>query len=209
MNPVFRGPISIRERRSPVILAAVHGDPDALAAVLSAARPQIFRWVFARIRDLDDAEDVTQLVLLRLYSRLSVFRGDSLLSSWLYRVTMNELSGFLRKKAREEAHSQRWSRREWGEATPPPEGEAIDHARAAEAVKELAMDLPPLQRASFQMVDVDGFRPCEAAEELGRTQTTIRSSLCRARQKIRELVEQCRRELVEDWLEPVGLDQAG
>jgi DNA-directed RNA polymerase specialized sigma24 family protein len=77
--------------------------------------------------------------------------------------------------------------------------ERIDHERTAGIVKDMAQALPPLQQAIFHLVDVDGFRPCEAARQLGRTQTTIRSGLCRARQKIRELVQRCRAELVEDW----------
>lgn len=197
-------PVSIRVRTSPVISAAVRGDPEALSDVLSAARPQVYRWTLAKTGDVDDAEDVTQMVLLRLYSRLSAFKGESLLSSWLYRITANELSGFFRKRAREQEYSRRWWESRGREPAPPIALETIAHRQSASVVKEMARDLPPLQQATFQLVDVDGLRPCEAAKELGRTQTTIRSTLCRARKKVRELVEQCRAELVQDWVEEFG-----
>ena len=154
MTQIPTGPVSIRERHSPVIDDAVRGDPEALSAVLAAARPMVYRWALARTKDQDDAEDVTQLVLLRVYSRLSVFRGDSLLSSWLFRVTINELSGFFRKEAREQTHSRRWGETQLGEVHPPPTVDAIDHARTAGVVKDMAQSLPPLQQAAFQLVDV-------------------------------------------------------
>lgn len=201
--------ISIRTRHSPVIDDAVRGDPEALSAVLAVARPMVYRWVLARTKDVDDAEDVTQMVLLRVHSRLSVFRGDSLLSSWLYRVTINELSGFFRKEAREQVHSRRWGETQVGEVSPPPTVDAIANARAAGMVRDVAENLPPLQQAAFQLVDVDGLRPCEAARELGKTQTTIRSSLCRARRRIRALVEECQNELARDWLELHGMEGLG
>jgi RNA polymerase sigma factor (sigma-70 family) len=91
-----------------------------------------------------------------------------------------------------------------GSGVAKPDPERVDRQRAAGAVRDAAETLPPLQQAAFQLVDLDGMKPCEAARELGKTQTTLRSSLCRARKKIRELVEECRRELVTDWMEDHG-----
>lgn len=191
----------IQERHSPLISAAAEGNPEALSAVLHAARPIVYQWAVSRTRDLDDAEDVTQLVLLRLYTGLPAFRGESRLSSWLFRVTVNEISGFCRRRAREQAQAHRWSEAQapiFHQDTIP---DRIDDRRAVGAVCDAASALPPLQQAAFRLVDLNGLKPCEAARELGKTQTTLRSSLCRARRKIRELVEECRRELITDLRE--------
>jgi RNA polymerase sigma factor (sigma-70 family) len=184
----------IRERRSPLISQAARGNPEALETLLHAARPMVYQWALSRTQDLDDAEDVTQAVLLRLFLRLSAFRGESLLSSWIYRVTTNEISGFFRRRAREQDQARLWSESQAHTTYPDSYPDRIDNQRAAGAVRDAASALPPLQQAAFRLVDLDGLRPCEAARELGKTQTTVRSSLCRARRKIRELVEECRRE---------------
>jgi RNA polymerase sigma-70 factor (ECF subfamily) len=198
MMATSSGAALIRERRSPLITQATQGNPEALSLLLETARPVIYRWALSRTHDVDDAEDVTQLVLLRLYTRLPTFRGESRLSSWLFRVTANEISGFCRKRARERDHARRWTEAEFGTRVTRPDTDRLDREKAAGAVRDAADSLPPLQQAAFRMVDLDGMRPCEAARELGKTQTTVRSSLCRGRRKIRELVEECRRGLVQD-----------
>lgn len=192
---------ALRERRSPLVADAVGGDPEALSSLLEIARPVVLQWASTRTRDPDDAEDVTQLVLLRLYSKLSTFRGDSCLSSWLYRVTVNEASGFGRRKSRHQTQARLWKEMGEIEWVTEEDSNRIDLQRLAAAAREAASGLPYLQQTAFQLIDVDGYRPCEAARELGRTQTTIRSTLCRARKKIRELVEECHRELAREYLE--------
>ncbi len=192
---------TLQEQRSPLVADAVGGDPDALSALLEMARPVVLQWASVRTRDPDDAEDVTQLVLLRLYSKISTFRGDSSLSSWLYRVTVNEASGFSRRKSRDQTQAKMWKELGGQESTSQPDTTCIDSLRLATAVLEAASDLPSLQQMAFHLVDLNGLRPCEAARELGRTQTTLRSTLCRARKKIRELVEGCHRELAREYWE--------
>lgn len=182
-------------RTSPVLLDAVQGDPEALSTLLGAARAVVHRWALVRIQDPDDAEDITQMVLLKLYSKLPTFRRESNLSSWLFRITVNEVSGLCRRRKREEAKANAWVESGLCPSTCKPDLERIDRAKTARRIRHASGSLPPLQLAAFQLVDLDGLRPCEAARELGRTQGNIRSSLCRARRKIRELVAEARKEL--------------
>jgi RNA polymerase sigma-70 factor (ECF subfamily) len=182
-------------RTSPVLLDAVRGDPEALATLLKAARTVVHRWALLRTQDPDDAEDITQLVLVKLYSRLPSFRREANLSSWLFRITVNEVSGLCRRQMREAAKANAWVESGLCPSTYNPDPEYLDRAKTARKIRQASVTLPPLQFAAFQLVDLEGLRPCEAAEELGRTQGNIRSSLCRARRRIRELVLEARKEL--------------
>lgn len=188
----------LRERPSPLVAEASQGDPRAVSILLTAARSVIHDWARVKTRDPDDAEDVTQMVLVKLFTRLHKFRGDSRLTSWLYRITLNEVSGFYKKRESERKKALTWFESGIGSQVAHQDPDRIDLDRIVAGIKEAATRLPPLQASVFRMVDLDGLRPCEAAEELGTTQTNTRSSLSRARKKIRELVEQARRELVED-----------
>lgn len=183
----------VGSRTSPVLLNAVRGDPKALATLLEAARTVVHRWALVRIQDPDDAEDITQLVLLKLHSKLPAFRRESKLSSWLFRITANEVAGLCRSRMREKAKADAWVKSGLCASTCTPDPERIDRARAVRTICHASGTLPPLQLAAFQLVDLDGLRPCEAAKELGRTQGNIRASLCRARKKIRELVAGARK----------------
>ena len=184
-------------RTSPVLLDAVKGDPEALGTLLENARAVIHRWALVRIQDPDDAEDITQMVLLKLHSRLSNFRGESKLSSWLYRITVNEVAGLYRRRLREKARTDAWVQSGLCPSTCNPDPERIDRERTARWIRHASGDLSPLQLAAFQLVDLEGLRPCEAAKELGRSQGNIRASLCRARKKIRALVVEAHRDLAE------------
>ncbi len=192
------------ETHSPLISDAVAGDTEALSALLTYARPVVYQWALYKTQDPDDAEDVTQDVLLRVHKGISSFRGQSKLSSWLYRITANESVVLMRKESRR-GQSMGLSALDWyGVVSDPSQNERIHNAQTCGLVRNVACALPPLQLAAFRLVDLDGLRPCEAAEVLGRTQTTVRSSLCRARKRIRELVQQARAELSEDHAQRAG-----
>jgi RNA polymerase sigma-70 factor (ECF subfamily) len=183
---------TLEERYSPTVAGAAEGDPDALSHLLESARPVVYRWAAARVKNHDDAEDVTQLVLLRLYANLTSFRGESRLSSWLYRVTVNEAAGYHRRESRYRDVIFMWTESESLSFGEKPKPDRIDDQRTVTAVREAASKLPPHQKSAFSLVDLHGLRPCEAARRLGKTQSAIRSNLCRARQKIRDLVAECR-----------------
>jgi RNA polymerase sigma-70 factor (ECF subfamily) len=186
------GPIRanlLGQRRSPLIRKASHGEPAALSLLLEEARPLVFAWAVQRVDDPDDAEDVTQRVLLRLWKGISAFRGESRLSSWLFRITANESSALHRDERRRSRFLGVQSPGVGAERSNLSELERIHLLQACGKVRSVACALPPLQLAAFRLVDLDGLTPCEAAKALGRSQANIRSSLCRARQRIRELVE--------------------
>ena len=186
------------ESQASLIAEASKGDSMSLSTLLREARSVVFDWMAVKAQDLDDAEDITQLVLLRLYTGLPKFRGESKLSSWLYRISEHEISGYYGRRARERRIRSSWHDAGFPPAFVGPEPEQIDRDRLAEAIQEAAEALPPLQLSVFERVDLCGMRPCEAARELGTSQTNTRSALSRARTKIRELVRQARKELVED-----------
>jgi RNA polymerase sigma-70 factor (ECF subfamily) len=173
------------------------GGAEALAFLLEHVRPAIYQWATARTRDRDDAEDVTQLVLVRLWTGLPNFRRESRLAGWIYRITMNEAFGHRRRHRIRELKDREWAA-EVVETLMPSDSGTYDGEALEPVVRDMACALPPLQQAAFRLVDLDGMRPCEAAKALGRTETNTRSSLCRARKKIRNLVRQARRALVED-----------
>ena len=201
-NPegVLTGAGLLAEWRSPLIREASTGDPAALSTLLEQARLLVYGWALQKTDDPDDAEDVTQIVLLRLWSSISSFRGESKLSSWLYRITANEVLALRRKERRWSCSVGVHKLEEGAASSIPSEPERIHLVQACGVVRNVACALPPLQLAAFRLVDLDGLRPCEAARALGRTQANIRSSLCRARQKIRELVQEAQGELAEDLL---------
>ena len=65
------------------------GDDEALGDLADAYAGKIHQLAFRYLRNKEDAEEVTQDVLYKVYRKVGAFRGDAALSSWIYRITFN------------------------------------------------------------------------------------------------------------------------
>src|SRR5437879_13298362 len=82
------------------------GDEGALADLADAYSAKIYQLAFRYLRNKEDAEEITQDVLFKVYRKVGAFRGDAALSSWIYRITFNAAMSRLRtaqyQRARDE-----------------------------------------------------------------------------------------------------------
>ena len=72
-------------------------DEHALAELASTYGQKIFQLAFRCMRNHEDAEEVVQDVLLKVFRKIDAFRGDSALSSWIYRITFNTAMSRMRR----------------------------------------------------------------------------------------------------------------
>src|SRR5919109_5087269 len=72
------------------------GDSSAVADLASVYGPRIHQLAFRYVKNWEDAEEVTQDVLMKVYRKIDAFRGDAALSSWIYRITFNTAMSRLR-----------------------------------------------------------------------------------------------------------------
>src|SRR5262247_144760 len=72
------------------------GDQGALEDLADAYSSKIYQLAFRYLRNKEDAEEVVQDVLYKVYRKVDSFRGDAALSSWIYRITFNAAMSRLR-----------------------------------------------------------------------------------------------------------------
>src|SRR3954453_13277304 len=72
------------------------GDEQALADLADEFGTKIYQLAFRYLRNKEDAEEVTQDVLFKVYRKVDAFRGDAALSSWSYRIAANAAMSRLR-----------------------------------------------------------------------------------------------------------------
>src|SRR5262247_2061908 len=72
------------------------GDAKALGDVADTYSSKIYQLAYRYLRNKEDAEEVTQDVLFKVYRNAGDFRGDAALSSWVYRITFNTAMSMLR-----------------------------------------------------------------------------------------------------------------
>src|SRR5689334_25216966 len=72
-------------------------DPSAVAELSNSYGSKVYQLAFRYLKNREDAEEVAQDVLLKVYQKIDAFRGDSALSSWIYRITFNAAMSRLRE----------------------------------------------------------------------------------------------------------------
>ena len=82
------------------------GDEHALGELADAYSSRIYQLAFRYLRNKEDAEEVTQDVLFKVYRKVGAFRGDAALSSWIYRITFNAAMSRLRTAAYQRAQEE-------------------------------------------------------------------------------------------------------
>jgi RNA polymerase sigma-70 factor (ECF subfamily) len=134
-----------------------------------------------------EAEDLTQEVFIQLFRKIGSFRGDSAFSTWLHRLTVNQvLMHFRRRSVKNEKTSEDGEIPEQivsGTAN-PNKMFVLDRLALSKAIEQL----PPGYKKVFILHDVEGYEHEEIARMLKLSVGTSKSQLHKARLKLRGLL---------------------
>jgi RNA polymerase sigma factor (sigma-70 family) len=165
---------------------ASSGDDSAFTTLVTRFQPAVFRWALIFASDPDEAEDITQEVFVRTYRELGQYRSDGPLDAWLYRITRRAATQMRRTRKRRGRLALSPAAQPLRDVYTTDPGGRVDRERAASVIRELFAELPRRQREIFDLVDLQGFSPAEAAERTGRKPVSVRANLFKARKAIRE-----------------------
>ena len=163
------------------------GDPAAFEAVYRAHAGRLFGLVSRMLGSAPEAEDVLQEIFITAHRKLSSFRGDSSLGTWLYRIAVNHCLDHLRSRgARMASVTESLDREDAREpaATAPAIPTGISRIDLERAIAQL----PPGCRAAFVLHDVEGRDHQEVARALGISEGTSKSQVHKARMRLRVLL---------------------
>lgn len=172
------------------------GDERALAELAALYGNKIFQLALRHLRNHEDAEEVVQDVLLKVFRKIEMFRGDSALSSWIYRITFNtSMSRLRRTKA---ARVAEVTELEIGGGSGDDLAASIDPAdwsaiadeellrrQLRERFQEAVVELPAIYRDPVILRDVEGLTTEEASSRLRVKDQTLKSRLHRGRLLLR------------------------
>ena len=164
-----------------LIEACRRGEARAMEMLYHQFKRRVFG-MGHRIVGPNDAEEVAQEVFVRVFRGLANFRGDSALSTWIYRLTVNAaLSHLARRGRRQEVSDENIPDMP---ATPEVERDPGLAAR----IEACMQQLPPGYRAILVLHDVEGLSHEECAAILECRVGTCKSQLHKARGRMRELL---------------------
>mgnify|MGYP001473406134 CR=1 FL=1 len=182
-----------------LIRRAQKGEPGALEDLIRRHYGLIHRWALVKTGDADDAEDVTQRVLIQLFKKLGSFRGRSSFKSWLYRITSNAAGEFHRRQGAREKAVSKWDEKQGRESAEPEVLRRIGGSEAVEVARAFFSELPERLREVFDLVELQGYTATEAAEMLVMSPSTVRVHLLRARRTLRTRIMEQHPALAEDF----------
>jgi RNA polymerase sigma-70 factor, ECF subfamily len=173
-----------------LVKRAQHGDSEAFAALFHAHKGRVYSICMRMTNNTAQAEDLTQDAFLQVFRKLSTFKGNSALSTWLYRIAVNTVLMHFRKKALkqislDEPSSQdaKQVRREYGSRDGRLSG-SVDRITLTRAIK----DLPAGYRKIFLLHEVEGYEHQEIAKLLDCSVGNSKSQLHKAKLRIREFL---------------------
>lgn len=181
---------NISESSSDLMLAqsATKGNMFAFEELYNRHHRRVYSLCLRMLQNTHEAEDLTQEVFIQLYRKIGSFRGDSAFTTWLHRMTVNQVLMHFRKRTVKFEKTT-----EEGE-TPEQVVIGTGNQDKMPIVDKIALDsaialLPDGYKKVFVLHDVEGYEHEEVARILGCSVGTSKSQLHKARLKMRKLLQ--------------------
>ena len=167
---------------------AAQGDMAAFEEIYKRHHRRVYSICLRMLQNASEAEDLTQDVFIQLYRKISSFRGDSAFTTWLHRMTVNQVLMHFRKRTVKYEKTT-----EEGE-TPDQIVSGTGNPHKMQIVDKIALDnaieqLPTGYKNVFVLHDVEGYQHGEIATMTGVAEGTSKAQLFRARRLLREALE--------------------
>ena len=162
-----------------------HDAPGAFELLYRQHAPRLFG-LACRLVGRQEAEDLLQEIFLAAHRKMALYKGESSLGTWLFRLATNQCLDYLRSRRARLALLTDTIAEEPG-ATGTSAGAILGVVDRMDLERALAA-LPPGCRAVFVLHDIEGCEHREIAEALGVSDGTSKSQLHKARMKLRALL---------------------
>jgi RNA polymerase sigma-70 factor (ECF subfamily) len=168
--------------------AAGQGDMGAFEQLYERHNRRVYSLCLRMTQNIAEAEDLAQEVFIQLFRKIGSFRGESAFTTWLHRLTVNQVLMHFRKRS---VKLERTT--EEGE-TPVQIVRGTENPNSMRVIDRISLDsalkqLPPGYRSVFVLHDIEGHEHDEIGKILGVAVGTSKSQLHKARMKLRKLLK--------------------
>ena len=181
--PPSNRPETDRAAEAALVARTLRGDAAAFEEIYRRHSSRVYTLASRLTGSLADGEDLLQEIFLLVHRKLSTFKGEAALGTWIYRLATNCCLDFVRSRQ----HREREATDPLEETTPPFRPSGVLRVERLDLERAMAR-LPPGYRAAFVLHDVEGFEHHEVAEILGIAEGTSKSQVHKARLRLRELL---------------------
>ena len=154
----------------------------------------VYNTAISIVQNEEDAEDITQDVFIRLYENIDGFREEAQLSTWIYRITINQALDFEKRKKRQKRGGLIkkifFVREEEEPVNFNHPGVLLDNKEKAAVLFQAIKKLPTNQRVAFTLHKIEGLSYKEVAGIMNISLYAAESLLLRARNGLKKILEQ-------------------
>ncbi len=168
-----------------------HKDDREFQEIYNTFHAKIRRYL-ARLAGEDEAEDLTQEVFLKVSRALHNFKGNSQLSTWIYRIATNTAIDKLREKSRESIDPGNDlygpAKKEVEQVVEPSASaeQAVIKKEMNNCIRDIVESLPENYRVALSLSELEGFSNGEIAEITGTSIENVKIRLHRARRELKK-----------------------
>lgn len=154
-------------------------------------KARVFNTCLGLVKNFEDAEDLTQEVFIEVYEKLSGFRGESSLQTWIYRIAVNKSLQYIRSKNAKKRSGEivDLSETSLGSETFDHPGVKMENRELARVLFLMIDRLPENQRLAFTLHKVENLSHEEISEIMEKSRSSVESLIHRAKQSLREMLK--------------------
>ncbi len=173
---------------------AQKGHAKAFSELVRRHHLRIFHTAFGMVGNREDADDLAQLAFIKAFQSLHQFRGQSLFSTWLYRISINCCLDWIKSQQRKydvKMDDEWWLKQADGEALfagPKRTDYRVEQGELRDVLTQVLADMPPNFRSVLVLRELNGLSYQEIASVEGCSVGTVKSRLFRARAQLRKLL---------------------
>lgn len=170
------------------------GDMTAFDKLVAEYDKKVVNIAYSLLSDREDALDAAQEVFIKVYKNIGTFRGESSVSTWIYRITKNVCTDILRKRkatviSLDDSDDDEGAKIEIADESSSPEQLAVQNEKI-NAVRAAIAALDENQRVLVTLYDINGLSYEEIAGVLKCPLGTVKSRLYRARESLRKILSE-------------------
>ena len=174
---------------------AQKGQARAFSELVRRHHVRIFHTAYGMVGNREDADDLAQLAFIKAFQSLDQFKGQSLFSTWLYRISINCCLDWIKSQQRK--YGVKMDDEWWGRqaddvalfAGPKPTDYRVEQGELRDVLAQVMAEMPPIFRSVLVLRELNGLSYQEIASVEGCSVGTVKSRLFRARAQLRKLLK--------------------
>ncbi|GAF02307.1 RNA polymerase sigma factor [Saccharicrinis fermentans] len=173
----------------------LEGDIQSFETLVNEFKERVMNICYSYTNDLSDAEDISQEVFVEIFKSLRKFKGESSLSTWVFRIASNKSLDHIRKQKRTKrgagltSYINDFKNNDWSvDHMNHPDEEMMQNQRKELLYKGLSK-LSGRQKEAFVLTQIEGMNQQMVSKMMNTSVKSVESLVMRARKKLKAILE--------------------